>query len=58
MRKGYFFIENFQLSSIDERVENKICYNFCHNKRSPYNNLFYHRRPFKTLFTEKSSNSL
>lgn len=29
----------------------------CHNKRPPYDKLFYHRRPFITLFTEKVSHS-
>lgn len=29
----------------------------CHNNRPPYDNLFYHRRSFKTLFTEKVSYS-
>ena len=29
----------------------------CHNKRPPYDKIFYHRRPSKTLFTEKVSHS-
>ena len=52
-----------------QELVNNVTFSFCHlysvywflfsshSKRPPYDNLFYHRRPFLTSFTEKVSHT-